>query len=267
MLLHMVIDIPIVKTEEHKEHLGVWISSGIVQASLIHVDAHRDLTYLKLDEAQGNRYYDHGESRLPDDIRSSLTGKALDDRVREEIVQIIREDVQQNGVDNVFTNLNIGNFINPAVYLGIVNNVYWINPHLSQGEQFRKMGEDIQTVFYVDGIFWAPRRNKEIKSGNASSPLIVPANRDMILDIDLDGFCTDKHVHLAPKGQEHVDRINGYESRVDGTIGYLRQLPRPKLITLTRSQGKRDSDLFVPPSKVDEVQKYVIQRLQEVYSR
>jgi hypothetical protein len=97
---------------------------------------------------------------------------------------------------------------------------------------------------------------------------IVPP---MILDIDLDGFYC-----VNPDEDDHLIYSNGeqglgerYLQRTRRTELLLESLPRPRLITITKSQGTTAGNYFrhafVPPKYVNKIQDDVIQMINELY--
>ena len=89
-----------------------------------------------------------------------------------------------------------------------------------------------------------------------------------ILDVDLDGFCCDKHLSLDPFETEYFDHdaVNNYEKRIDETISLLDKLSRkPDLITITRSWGGEVS--YVPTDKLYAVEQLFLGKLKEIYTK
>ena len=81
----------------------------------------------------------------------------------------------------------------------------------------------------------------------------------MILDIDLDAFCCERELVEVNKG---YNGITGYSRRIDFTLDKLSKLPRPEIITISRSQG---AQVYCPSEFVDDVQDKVLMRLRELY--
>ena len=226
-------------TNDHDNNFGYWRGLGMEKATLFHIDAHPDMS-------SGAKY--NGPLTL---------GNCSD--------------------------FGIANFICPAVYHDIVDSIYWLNPH-SHLRRLQDLGtvrsefgrkklkaqiEEKQTGLPV--YAWVTDTHHESMDlvygyGKIITPQKIyhPANLPLIMDIDLDAFCCHKGVYYAPIS------YNGtfcFEQRVEDAINVLRTLPRPDLITITRSQGDYYEDCFVPPNKVDRVQDCLIENLRRIYSK
>src|SRR3989338_10886153 len=170
-------------------------------------------------------------------------------------------------------NVNIGNFICPAVHVGIVTDIYWVNPHsvtkriqefcLKDDEGSKNFG----TTVYQGMLGWDTYaiydQFKRVRDNIELSP-----EKPYILDVDLDGFCCDKHLSLDPFETEYFDHdaVNNYEKRIDETISLLDKLSRkPDLITITRSWGGEVS--YVPTDKLYAVEQLFLGKLKEIYTK
>jgi hypothetical protein len=257
--------IPVYLTQEHDQHLQIWIDSGLTGACLMHVDAHTDDFHMRMGvDGRGKELYGAGRAELDGKIKS-LDTDSLDDFMTRFVRLKIMQEIKESPVKMVLPNLDIANFIIPAVFTGIVDDFYWINPFLVEDHRFRRMGVNPETELYEDGIFWAPGRCDKLDNGKPSSPSYV-GTKPMILDIDLDAFCTDDFGHLSELNEAGFREVYDYKKRVESAMGYLKQLPAPRLITITRSQNESDIETYVPRDMVDEVQKHTLKRLSELYN-
>jgi hypothetical protein len=245
--------IPTIATEDHHEVFPFWVTSGIKDATLLHIDAHDDIW----DGVYTPEFSEH-------------KGELF--------------DIPQHVVDYTRC-IDIANFICPAVHIGIVSSAYWLNPLVDEDEQlvdygttFFSMRRDLSTceTMHIVGSHISFKMPFYDNSVGMRLPLDyvdkdrikVFSDRPFILDIDLDGFC------CGPRPcdvERHVDIVNGYEQRIEDTGVFLRTLKRPDLITITRSQKTTDDEHglepYVPRDKVDDVQQVLMTELREIYAQ
>ena len=97
--------------------------------------------------------------------------------------------------------------------------------------------------------------------------VIPPDNMDvttpLILDIDLDAFCCYRSLfNISP----NHDGVANFETRIHETVQVVRDLPRPDLITITRSQGSGEKwKCYVPSDKVFAVHECLTNELSKIY--
>jgi len=217
----------LVVTEEHHHVFPFWNSSKIKGATLIHVDSHSDLA---------------------------------DDKVPSLNVAF----------EEYYKNLQVGTFICPAVHYGFIKELFWINPTNILKETHIQYLEKDRLVTEIDGfgdIKWKnspenyPGYIKTGKIGNCITlkELIKKLNNPWILDVDLDAFATISYLLGI---YNPVSFEAGWKEKVDKTLKLLKKLPRPDLITITRSQGERP---FISPDVVDVVQKRFLEKLGRLY--
>lgn len=167
--------------------------------------------------------------------------------------------------------LNIANFICPAIHLGHLGSVYWLNPEKEDDrrnrfdtvEELRDMG----TVHFYPGrprittandnvLRWG-RHYSVVKDPIVISPsqIVLRSGKPFILDIDLDAFlCAHtRHVYLSRKSH--------YMDKLGKTIDLLRGLKRPDLITIARSPG------YIDPKFIPEVEIATIEELRKLYGK
>lgn len=191
----------------------------------------------------------------------------------------------------------IANFNCPAVLYGIVDSIYWHNPHSlerklqdlgttgAEGGR-RKIGVSVLRRLQCSGsrdmYVWTDGRDQtrcDLRCGRGE--VILPQEMKisewelLIADFDLDGFCCHKKFSinfLPPKDSYEYacyDGVSGFEARVDESISILKLLPKPDLITMARSEGaeidQRRYSCFVPLDKVDQVQECLIEKLKQIY--
>ena len=221
-----ICEIPTAITEQHQQSFYYWHKSGLQDVLLLHIDGHADMDGLAPSRRKvTDLYYNH---------------------------------------------LGISSFICPAVHFNIVSSIYWLNPH-SKKRRLQLMGSldceeeglKIGTKILGKNILWKYSEESEYTEYGVgkviTSAEILLDNRPLILDIDLDAFCCEYNIENVPLGHDGVSR---WEQRIDQTIELLKQLRRPDLITIARSQ---EIDGYVPEDKVDTVQDCLLGRLKELY--
>ena len=176
-----------------------------------------------------------------------------------------------------------------GVHYGNVSSVYWVNPH-EAGEvvhDFGSVGEEeerprLETTLYrtergIEEIRWVVEgrisggmfgvelhrmgQDKEVTLDDIK----IEEDAPFIVDGDLDGFCCNgKNIYGCLEG---YDGVSNWEQRIEKMQGILKSLRKPNFIGITRSQGRDTKDRYVPPGKVDEVEKCFIASLKEIYSK
>jgi hypothetical protein len=155
-------------------------------------------------------------------------------------------------------------FIGAAIHHEIVSSIYWLNPHWIE-ERLHYFDESVAAKVRKGQL---PRSaggsiKKEGKVITPPEPAINDKN-PFILDFDLDAFCCSQGVCSTPASSDFNDGVPNWEQRVNETIDILRGLRRPDIITITRSQGNKP-DIYVPSDKVNAVQEYLLEKLNELY--
>ncbi|MEK6969166.1 MAG: UPF0489 family protein [Nanoarchaeota archaeon] len=203
-----------------------------------------------------------------------------------------------------YLHFHISDFNCPAVYHGIVDSIYWLNPH-SESRKLQDLGTvrtekgrgKIEVILKPSHCEPEPRYgwtylfpNKKIKYFSILEEVIspkdikIPTASPLIADFDLDAFCTHKptSIHnldsLTCGGSSdyieiydtaNYDGISGFEKRIAETTEILQQLPKPNLITIARSLGYTRSDnnrgCYVPHKMVKRVQECLIEKLKQIY--
>ena len=220
--------IPLALTEEHHEVYRAW--QKLRGATLLHVDAHSDHT------------------------SGALATDPLD--------------------PHYWTFLNCANFILPAVGNGIISRFYWLNPHVPS-RQLQDLGatdgsstRSLYTAVTDSRYHWSYQSSHLFYAepcGTRCQPDDLVVTHPFILDIDLDAFCCDNNIFFSPWG---YDGVKGFDERIRSTTKILRHLPRPDLITVTRSQGVLDvRETYVPPTLVETVQEQCLEALAQLYAR
>ncbi|MEK6969165.1 MAG: UPF0489 family protein [Nanoarchaeota archaeon] len=230
--------IPAGVVNNHNEVLYYWINSKIRNATLFRVDAHHDMC----DSYKINKI-------LFKQINPSDYGR-----------------------------FHIANFNCPAVQQGIIDSIYWHNPHSSERNlqdlgttrkevERRRIGITIidhSGCFFSEQVCrWDESVRDELLSGIGKiiSPmeLVVPTNGKLIVDFDLDGFCCDRSSSIDFcsgsdgyfRKDNPYDGVSNFEKRIDEPIALLKLLPRPDLITIAKSLGNCDPDLTLVEKYLD----------------
>ncbi|MBU0456792.1 MAG: UPF0489 family protein [Nanoarchaeota archaeon] len=184
---------------------------------------------------------------------------------------------------------NVGNFLCPAVYHGIVSSIYWLNPHSKERRlqdlgttrvelRRRKIRAKVAPYLNNNGnnlhYQWSNLTDKEIvdlrngkgKVIESASDLIIPKENLFILGIDLDAFCCSQGQTIF-HNEKGNNGVTDYISRIQLTNDLLRQLPIPDFIFIAESQGYgKMFDCFVPPTKLKYVKESLELKLGELYS-
>ena len=183
-----------------------------------------------------------------------------------------------------YRQLNIANFICPAVYHRIVSQIYWLNPHsiertlinLGKPNTYfseRNIVENNDDKYKLYKYGWGSLDLSKIEEGEGEilplDKVSILKERPLILDIDLDAFCCHRKETLSflPAELGEYQSTLGYEERVDKTMDVLAQLPRPNLITIASSQGDGRNRCYVPPFMVNDVGRYLAHELRKLYEK
>lgn len=217
----------------HNEAFTIWRKANIKGATLLHVDAHHDMT----DNANS------GEQNLGTRYANTLT---------------------------------IANFICAAIHYGLVERVYWINPHIKE-KPLRYLGaysdsnRSLATALdqYGSGkIKWAYPKKDWTSDDWVISTHDLKLEGPTILDIDLDGFCCHRHIHGIERSD--YDGVQGYQERIDTTFEELGKLSRtPDCINIATSQAEGDPSAmcFVPTNHIPLLLKNVKDAIYRLYGR
>lgn len=163
-------DIPVYIIEEHFEAFIVWkklIKEGIISPHgniLFHVDEHADLSAPS---------FNNSLNVLKDDMKSII--------------------------DFTFKEIGIASFIIPAIYLGIIDQYYWFKFYEDEEKTHKKRSVNFVTTYNNEGLKFitGPANDlmKKTKFDNirlfkyfSNSISSIPANKHVLLDIDLDVF-------------------------------------------------------------------------------
>lgn len=239
--------IPLIITEEHNHVFPFWQASDIRGATLIHIDSHSDL----------------GDNVSIDNPFKMNQQLSLD----------------------YYKKMHIGQFILPAVYYGMIKDMVWISPFQKENDLYLQyIDQDrIKTKFnFLGKICWNKEFEREelggatilgdsdkMKYGLFLKPkdLKKLPQADYILDIDLDAFAKKFYgqstmIEILYALQPLIG-VEGWEQRIKETFCLLESLPRPNLITVTRSQGETP---YVPKDILEKVQAETLMALRKAYS-
>jgi hypothetical protein len=225
-------DIPTAITDNHNEVLRYWKGKN---RTLFHIDAHDDM-------ADGVHY-------------------------------------QENTLKSYYDKVHIANFICPAVHFKVVSDMYWLNPHKDEKTEKRLLyfGDDgarLETKLSpinlrtrpINAIKW--ELVNQWHMGRNIYDHNIDIQGDYILDIDLDAFCC---INGCANTKPGYDSEEGYEQRIDQTMGSLSKLKAPKIITIARSIGFLDptcgdyTKCFIPHDNLEEVEQLTLNGLRKLY--
>lgn len=187
-----------------------------------------------------------------------------------------------------YEKMNTANFICPAVNLGIISYIYWLNPHSTrrklqklENKDNKKLKADcLESGGLLNNLFskrcdyvWP----KGLYLGRGTilmeKEILLASGSPLILDIDLDAFCCHRNrtipnlpLELLGHDIDRYDGVSGFKKRIHKTIDTLATLPKPDLITIARSLGDGIDECYVPLSRQKEVSRSLIAGLQELYS-
>ncbi len=245
----LIAGISSVVVDPHNEVLSYWDKHlGGKKAVLLHVDNHSDMS-------SGSAPM---EAVVPQGVRWGIGVYARE-------------------------HLNIASFISAGFHRGLVGAVYWLNPRKDQIACFGEVrqGEfkrSPKTQITDNRIEWSSDLHRlepvpTMKGEDAVIAELGGTRLPVILDFDLDavGCITDKDYMEEirrqrmglPANGHHFDLTAQEGIRVDRVIHFLKQVPRPDLITIARSQTP---GLFTPAERIDPIQEAVVKRLSALYA-
>jgi len=215
--------------DPHNEVLPFWYGLDKSPAVVIHVDDHSDMS-------AGSRTFDNAKREY---LYANIV--SLEDYARE--------------------CLGIESFISVAMHDWRIGAVYHIAPRHDKIRAYGRIQEDEfvdAPKIVVDGsrkIKWQDGKSlpsyDEIQEDTLVQD-ISGTSRPIILDIDLDAF------HL-----NQVDSTNQpYSTRMEKVRRLLKQLPKPNVITIARSQTPTT---YVNPILLPKIETDCINMLQELY--
>lgn len=235
--------IPLVITEQHQQVFPFWDHSEIKNVTLVHIDSHSDLA-----------------------DKSPVYNKAFDFKYHKK--------------------LEVGNFICPAVHYGLIKDMFWISPFCSEDKDIYIQYLNQNSLETKRGIIHLWWKNSEFSEKSRGGGICLDNdaykmgesinskqfkkqlsnNGTFILDIDLDAFAKKFQGQrmLVELAEAFGGGVEGWEDRIKRTINLLKKIPKPKLITLTRSQGDYYTT-YVPSYLVDKVQDKTIEELKKLY--
>ncbi len=241
--------IPVLVVDPHHHVLPFWFEQlqGKGPAHLFHVDAHNDMGWV--------RYRSRQHPVLPPRDSTSLR-------------------------DYVINEIHEGNFICPAVHLGLLQSIYHYNPRLKnaadvyKGKSVRFREEVSLGVVYRRGVDENIRKIHSLEWSELSSFDHLPPHRrtrvnsvihringnshPFALDIDLDAFQCLLHPCDDDLSQE------AYRGRLATMLDVLARMRKPSFITIARSQ--EPSPAYVPPDQVDQIHEDVLAGLRRLYA-
>lgn len=140
---------------------------------------------------------------------------------------------------NEFSSVEISKFLVVAKHLNLISDIFWFDLRIDSVRVFKNLGTQVTD----QNIYWKHKPKTEFISIEDSTQEI----KDYILDIDLDVFSSLDEEGGA--GEELIaKRIQKFEE-------IIKKLPKPKLITIARSQNPTR---FVPENIVDIIQNKVV---------
>lgn len=166
--------------------------------------------------------------------------------------------------------LSCDNHVAAGLHSGNLSEMYWVNPFtgilasLRSSELDEKKGR----------VFWKGNKTSWDPFKPPVNWVYMPDTGTQIHEYDMDGFCTNDlktKIDLKLDGVKE-DSVEGWEKRVDWSMGMASHANKPDLVVIVRSQGNRfarkykERVAYVPRNKVDEIQEYLIAKLEETYT-
>jgi len=164
--------------------------------------------------------------------------------------------VRREPIETYTKNLLIGNFIIPAIYEKTIGDVYWTYPIgkevIISALKNPKLYVKNDVLLEEDYDFF--RENLPAHNNQELINTLNNSKKPLILDIDLDAFDLVDH------------KLSDLEvkANINTTFDLLSYIKKPDHITIARSQTPY---AFVSPSKIDGLQKEVLERLSYLYQK
>lgn len=159
--------------------------------------------------------------------------------------------------------LELNNFICAAVYYGILSSpTFRLNPF--EHPKYRLSKVDLEAKMGKQGHYDKIKWNKSLAlpiNFEGFAEYLQKCKNLLVLDIDLDGFSCMR------VGPTQYDGSYDYEERINETIELLKQIKRPDLITITRSQScfGKGVETYVKPELVNKVEQKAVDELVRLY--
>lgn len=228
--------IPVGVVQNHNEALHYWVSSGIKNAVLLHINAHPNMQ----DQAKFENSL--SESSYEQFKVSNFICPAVYHGIVTSIYWLNphsqSKKLQDLGAANSINGRSKLEVILKKQFFALKRRYVWKADNISNLDLLRK-GE-----------------------GKVISPKEMEINGHFILNIGLDAFCC--HSDICNVSNEY-DGLSDFEKRMDETAELLSSFRQPSLITLSRSQGGSFANSFVPSDKVNDVHLYLMRLLREIY--
>jgi hypothetical protein len=225
-----IANIPAAIVVDHHEVMYYWQRS-LSHATVLHVDAHPDMQ-------------DHAPQR-------SMFHRA-----------------------HYYKQLRIESFLCPALHYDIAAELYWFHPFSTErrlqyvGHRDRELRTSVRESMVKPRtsphvIRWKDtvRRSNIVQGEGTVLEQIAFDTPNWVLDIDLDGFCCHKPETMWHV-QDKIETVRNYQQRIAELGEILTHLPRPQLITISRSVGQYS---YVPAHLVDTVQEKTVFLLRNKY--
>ncbi|RJO64477.1 MAG: hypothetical protein C4540_04125 [Candidatus Omnitrophota bacterium] len=168
--------------EDHDEALGIWRKKGVKGLDLIHLDAHLDFGVYDAFPIQEVILKARSLKELKESLEKSITYRSF------------QSDFSKQ--------LNIGNYIYPAMQEGIVRNFYWVVPGKSQNlkKSFKLLKSLFKDIFRYPAHLQSVRfdtNNGRVKARLLGRNFVVCSldslpflGQGVLLDIDTDCLVT-----------------------------------------------------------------------------
>lgn len=194
--------IPLVVVEEHHECFYAWnyaVRRGWLRPdgnTLLHVDEHSDLSLPRLRRALASIGDDADLARF------------------------------------TYDELDIGNFIWPAIYQGIFNRVVWLRQKHKSSESWKRMGlcaKNTEQTEFITGSTLAGTKYENaadlrwMEYSPVTTDSSLRTDQPVVLDIDLDYFCSNQHPDYG--GQEIEITRAAFERFENDRYHFLRIAP------------------------------------------
>ena len=226
-------DVPGAIVNNHNEAFYYWEEAGLKDATLLHVDAHHDMS------------------------DGTIVKDPLNPYLQLSITNFISAAFHYGIVSSIY-------WFNPHSTQKYLQYLGGRNENARKKLQTKEI--DAHAFELWVRILWSQEAcGSNVHNGLVISEDELDLGKKYILDIDLDAFCCDRTIHGVYDWD--YNGVDGFKGRIEQLTGLLRPKPKPQLVTIARSQGNlpEPDKTYVPPHFVEVVQTELLGRLCQLY--